>query len=172
VQKKIGLNSEQSAELQALGKSRGGFGTKIHLMSDGEGLPMASVLSPGQRHETQMVDELLDAVCVGGKPGAPKRRFDAIGGDKGYDSEKVRDSIAARGGADVIPRRGRKINDQDSNFDREKYRRRNVVERLVGKLKEFRAISTRYEKLAVCYHAFVQIACALILMRTVFLNRA
>lgn len=146
--------------------------TKIHLLCDGAGRPLACTLTEGQRHEATQTEALLDGVRVAGLAGAPRRRFEAIAGDKGYDARRVREAIERRGGRPVIPRRGRAIAAQDGGFDRAAYRRRNVVERLVGRLKESRAVATRYEKLAACYHAFVHLACILLWLKEPFLNRA
>lgn len=77
---------------------------------------------------------------------------DALAGDKAYRSAKIIDQLDAEHVQPVIPEKGNKANDVDHpDFDREAYRRRNVVERLFGRLKEFRRIFSRFEKTAVNY---------------------
>lgn len=141
-------------------------------MADAQARPLTARITPGQRHESTEVETLLDAIRIGGKPGPPRRRFGAVAGDKAYDSKEVRRAIADRGSVAVIPRRGRTVAEQGPDFDRETYRRRNVVERLVGRLKEFRAIATRYDKLKECYHAMILMGFILLWLKTSFLNEA
>ena len=105
-----------------------------------------------------MLEPLLDGVSIGGKPGPPRRRFDVVAGDKGYDSSDARVAIVLRGGKPLIAPRKRKAGSHPpgaQRFDREQYKRRNVVERLIGRLKESRHIATRYDKLADSFRAFV-----------------
>lgn len=128
---------------------------------------MTATVTGGQRHETTQVEALLDSVCVGGKPGAPRRRFDNTAGDKAYDSEATRQAMDDRGSTPVIPRRGRTVAHQSGDFDRQAYRRRNVVERLVGRLKQYRAIATRYDKLKECFHAMILMGFILIWMKPI-----
>lgn len=136
---------------QGLGYSRGGFGSKLHLICDGRGTPLAAVLTPGQAHESKSAEALLDAVRVGRRK-RPKR----VAGDKGYSYSSVRRMLRARRIAPLIPTR----TDQpaDPSFDREAYKRRNVVERLAGWLKERRRLCTRFEKRADSYLAMVKLA--------------
>lgn len=143
----------------ALGRSRGGFGTKLHLVVDGGGVPLAAVLSPGEAHESRYVEPALGAVRLrrpGRKGGRPRTRPRRLAGDKGYSYPRVRRALRRRGIRAVIPTR----KDQRPNprFDTPTYRRRNVVERLVGWLKESRRLATRFEKLAVNFLAMVKLA--------------
>ncbi len=71
-----------------LGRSRGGFGTKIHLATDGSGLPLNIVLSPGQAHESQFAQRLLDGIGVQRRNGSMKRRGHAVLADKAYSGQK------------------------------------------------------------------------------------
>jgi transposase len=105
-----------------------------------------------------MLEPLLDSVSIGGKPGPPRRRFAVVAGDKGYDSSDARVAIVARGGDPLIPHRKRKDGSYPpgaEHFDKQQYKRRNVVERLIGRLKECRHLATRYDKLADSFRAFV-----------------
>ncbi len=141
----------------ALGRSRGGFGTKVHLLVDGRGIPLAATLTAGQAHESKAVEPTLESVRLK-RPGRgrPRRRPRRLAGDKGYSYSGVRRYLRRRGIKSVIPTR----EDQRRNprFDKETYRRRNVVERCVAWLKECRRLATRYEKLAVTFPGVVKLA--------------
>jgi transposase len=148
----------------ALGRSRGGFGTKLHLAVEGGGLPVNVVLSAGQAHESRFVEPVLDGVHVRQRRGRPRMRPQRAALDRGYSVRPVRAALERRHIVASIPethpqraareRRGRRA----PHFDRQDYRRREGVERCVGRLKEPRRIATRYEKLAVRYLAFVHLA--------------
>lgn len=132
----------------ALGRSRGGFGTKLHLVTDGHGLPLAVVVSPGQAHESQFVAPVLDAVRIARVgPGRPRQRPEAIAGDKGYSYGSIRRWLAQHHIHAVIPTKSNQPTQPD--FDAVAYRQRHVIECTVGLLKEARRIATRYEKLAI-----------------------
>ena len=119
------------------------------------------MLTAGQRHEQHALPALLDrgAVKRAGR-GRPKLRPDRIAGDKGYSSRVARDRLRRRRIGAVIPRKANER--RDGRFDRETYRERNRVERLINRLKQHRAIATRYEKLEETYHALLTIACILL----------
>jgi transposase len=151
---------------EALGRSRGGFSTKLHLVCDDLGNPLAALLTPGQQHEGAVCTELLASVRVrtsaGG--GRPRTRPKLVVADRGYDACGFRRYLRRRGIRCVIPekrvpagkrrrRRGRR-----PRFCRATYRRRNVIERLVGWLKEHRRIATRFEKLASSFMAMVMLS--------------
>src|SRR5215208_4556006 len=149
----------------ALGRSRGGFSTKIHLLSDGTVLPLTAELSAGQAHESKYVEPVLDRVRVRRcRAGRPRRRPRRLAGDKGYSYPRVRAALRRRHIGAVIAERddqrerrahrpGRK-----PQFDKAAYRQRHVIENCVGWLKEARGLATRYEKLAVHYLALVKLA--------------
>ena len=142
---------------QALGYSRGGFGTKVHLVVDGRGTPLAATVTPGQAHESKSVELTLGAVRLPSrKRGRPRTRPRRLAGDKGYSYPRIRRYLRARGIRPVIPTRA----DQRANpkFDRDRYRQRNVIERCMGWLKESRRVGTRHEKLAVNYLAMFTLA--------------
>jgi transposase len=124
------------------------------------------VLTPGQRHDSTQLELLLDAIRVprpGGR-GRPRKRPDRLIGDKGYSYDRCRCALRRRGIPYVIPER----DDQRARrthrpgrkpaFDKEVYRRRNVVERCVNRLKQWRGIATRFEKRATNYRAMVVVA--------------
>jgi len=126
------------------------------MISDGEGLPIAVQLSPGQCHESTRFEETMDAVRIRQPVGPPRRRPDAVAGDKAYGCQRVRDWLKRRRIEDVIPTKSNQ--ERNPRFDRDAYKRRNVIERCIGWLKEFRRILTRFEKLAVNYLAMLKLA--------------
>jgi transposase len=146
---------------QALGRSQGGFSTKIHMRAEGGGKPITFLLTAGQLHEQSVFAPLMEhgAVKRAGR-GQPRLRPDRVVGDKGYSSRKVRRYLQRRGICAVIARRSNEPSQK--RFDRERYRERNRVERLINRLKQARRVATRYEKLAVNYLAMVTIAAILI----------
>jgi transposase len=138
--------------LQGLGRSAGGFTTKIHVLTEALGLPLDLVLSGGQQHDVTQAQLLL-----WGQPG------EYVLADKGYDAQYVRDLILAQGGQPVLPeRRNRK---QPQGYDRELYKARYSVECFFNKLKYYRRVFSRFDKLGLRYIAFVQFAALLIWLR-------
>ncbi|MFB6628221.1 IS5 family transposase [Streptomyces sp. NPDC056374] len=160
---------------QALGRSRGGLTTKVHLACDGRCLPLAVVVTPGNVNDSTVFDEVMEALRVPrAGAGRPRRRPDAVVADKAYSSRAIRQTLRRRGIRAVIPERS----DQKGNrvrrgqtggrppvFDRELYRARNVVERCFNRLKQFRVIATRFDKLATRYKAGVHLASLILWLR-------
>jgi transposase len=147
--------------VEALGRSQGGFSTKIHLRAEGTGKPMALLITAGQRHEQTVFEPLMEtgAVKRAGR-GRPRIRPQRVVGDKGYSSKHIRQYLRRRGIGIVIPRRADER--QRGPFDRAAYRQRNVAERLVNRLKQFRRIATRYEQCAVNYLGMLTLAAILL----------
>ena len=144
------------AQDEALGRSQSGFSTKLHLRAEGNGRPITAVLTGGERHEQIALEALLDTGAIRRKGrGRPRLRPRRVAGDKGYSSPTARRRLRSRRITPVIPtkRDQRRL----PGFDREAYRRRNLVERLINRMKQFRRIATRYEKRAVNYLAMVTI---------------
>ncbi len=123
---------------------------------------MTWTLTPGQAHEATQVAALLErgAVARPGR-GRPRLRPDRVVGDKGYTGRAIRTYLRRRGIGAVIPRR-RTESRRGARFDRAAYRERNQVERTINRLKQNRAIATRYEKLEETYHAFITLAAILL----------
>ena len=142
----------------ALGRSQGGFGTKVHVVCDGRGRPLGVVLTPGQQHESTVFEAVLDTVAVPQRGRPPRRRPRHVAGDKAYNHHRVRGWLRARRLGAVIPRFR---NQRRYRFDKVRYKARNVVERLIGWLKERRRLATRFEKLAVNFLAMLKIAMTL-----------
>lgn len=141
---------------EALGRSQGGFSTKVHRRAEGHGRPMALVLTPGQRHETTAFEALMQGGAVKRPGRRPRRRPRRVVADKAYSSRAIRRWLRQRGIRAVIPR---KCNERQRRpFDRHWYRQRNRIERLINRCKQFRRIATRYEKRAHNYLAMWLIA--------------
>lgn len=120
-------------------------------------MPLSAVVTAGQAPESKSVEAVLAGVRLR-RPGRgrPRRRPRRLAGDKGYSYRRVRRYLRRRGIKAVIPTR----KDQRPNprFDKAAYRRRNVIERCIGWLKESRRVGTRFEKLAVNFLAMVKLA--------------
>jgi transposase len=130
-------------------------------LCEAAGRPIAATITPGQAAEVEQAEALLDRVAIGGKPGPKRRRFARVVGDKGYDSEPLRQSVRRRGMRPVFAHR--RLPDgthplRARGFDKEVYRRRCVVECLIGRVKEWRSIATRYAKLGQNFLAFITLA--------------
>ena len=125
---------------QALGRSRGGFSTKIHVSVDGLGNPLRFILTGGQRHDITQAEEL-----IAGYAG------EQVLADKGYDSQAV-----------IPPRSNRK---EPAGYDRHLYRERHLVECFINKIKHYRRIFSRFEKLDTRYLGFLHFTAALIWLR-------
>lgn len=157
--------ARRSAGEQALGRSRGGFSAKLHLRADAHGLPVALHLTSGERHDLLAVEPLFNqGILRTGRRGRPRWKPAAVIADKAYSAAWLLDVLRCKGIVPIIPNRV----DQPSNadFNRHAYRQRNLIERLVSKLKQFRRVAIRYDKLATHYLAFVQIASMMVWLRS------
>jgi transposase len=133
----------------------------VHLRAEGGGKPITAVLTGGERHEQIALEALLDqgAVPRQGR-GRPRLRPRRVAGDKAYSSPTARRRLRRRGIVPVIPtKRDQK---RQAKFDREAYRARNRIERLINRLKQFRRIATRYEKRGDNYLAMLTIGMILL----------
>ena len=136
-----------------MSRSRGGLTTKIHALVDACGLPIALKLTPGQDHDGRSAADMLEAIGPG----------QVLLADRAYDSDALRSDLKARGAwANVKPKSTRK---RAQPFSALLYKERNLVERFFSKLKHFRGVATRYDKLAENYLAGVKLASARIWMR-------
>jgi transposase len=117
-------------------------------------------LTPGARHEAAVFEPLFLAFLAHLAALNLRGKLHFLAGDKGYDSVKIVELCRAHQVEPVIPKRaGPQGQDrQDPHFDRQLYRRRNIIERCLGWLKEFRRVATRYEKLAATFSAMIQLA--------------
>lgn len=130
-------------------------------MTDGVGTPLAAQLTASQAHDFTAFETVMGKVRICGPKGRPRTRPDVVAADKAYDAGRIRKNVRSRGIKAVIPEKckphGRKPG-RPIRLDKEKYKRRNVVERTAGFLKHKRRIATRYEKTARNYMAQVHLA--------------
>lgn len=139
-------------EKEALGRSRGGFSTKIHVATSGLGLPVELQVTPGQQADVTQGPALL----AGHQP-------EKVIADKGYDSDAFVQIIEAAGAEAVIPPRKKRTEPRE--YDKALYKERNLIERFINRIKQFRRVATRYEKTARNFLAFVQVASIMVLLR-------
>jgi transposase len=145
----------------ALGRSRGGFSTKIHILCDGQGYPLHFHLTAGQAHDSTALVSLLQGAdeSVVDCDGEPVAWPVALAGDKGYRADWIDEFLLKLGITPVIP--SKENEDREARpvqFDREAYRRRSVVECLIGWLKECRRLFSRFEKSAKNYGGMVKMS--------------
>ena len=146
----FGSRRKRGADLQAIGRSRGGRTTKIHAVVDGSGRPLALQLTPGQRGDAPVAAALLGSL--------PPSRLCAA--DTAYDSDALRSFLIQRGTEPVIPNNPTRKRLQP--FDPAAYKQRNIIERTFCRLKDWRRIATRYDKLAANFAS----ACCLAIIIT------
>lgn len=136
---------KKDQEEQAIGKSRGGLTTKIHACVDALGHPIRLLLTPGQASEYGQAQALIDGFSA-----------EYVVADKGYDANEFIETIEKSGATPVVPPRSHRK--AKRNYDKELYKERNLVERFFMKIKNFRRIATRYERLERNYMAMLNIA--------------
>src|SRR4029077_2274281 len=147
-----GRERKRGAKTQALGRSRGGLTTKIHMLCDGLGRPLRFMLTAGQRHDNLTAKALLEGF-----------KAEAVLADRAYDNNDLRKTIADMDAEAVIPStRSRKV---PIPHDQAIYKLRNRIERCFNKLKHFRRFATRYDRRADYFLAFVHIAAICIWLR-------
>lgn len=148
-------------EDHALGRSRGGWGTKIHILCDAEGRPLHFELSAGQAHDSSMLDTLLVGAdkVLRDERGVAMAWPAALAGDKGYRAQWIDRYLLDLGIKPVIPSRSNeRLEGRLVRFDKSAYRRRSIIECLIGWLKESRRIVTRFEKTATNFGGMVKLA--------------
>lgn len=122
---------------QAIGRSKGGLSTKIHTVCDGLGNPTAFHLTPGQHHDLAGADALMGIMT----------KAETVLADKAYDAdERVRQILHKKGCEVVIPPKSNRK--KPSHYDKDTYKERHLIENFYAKLKQYRAIATRYDKTA------------------------
>ncbi|WP_428846814.1 IS5 family transposase [Nocardia terpenica] len=147
----------------AIGRSRGGLTTKVHLAADGHGHGLAVLLTPGQTNDSPLLPPLLEAVVVPRLDGGPPRRNpEVVIADRAYSAASNRALLRRKRIQAVIPERRDQVANRKRkgraggrapSFDARTYTRRNVIERAFSKAKHWRAVATRFDKLAVTYRA-------------------
>lgn len=161
---------------EALGRSRGGLSTKIHLVADRRCRPIVTLLTPGQHGDSPRFVPLMDKIRIRRRDGVgrPRKRPGRVMADKAYSSRANRRYLRRHGIKAVIPVK----KDQAANrkklgsrggrppvFDREAYKDRNTVERCVNKLRQHRAVATRYDKRQRIYQGTIDVASIRIWLR-------
>ena len=136
-----------TAQPQAIGKSRAGLTTKIHLATDAYGLPINFQITGGEIHDCTAACDLIEKLPVS----------EAVVADNGYDSEPIRQQIEGRGSRAVIPRRERSLKG-NGDTDWGLYKYRHLVENAFARLKHYRVVATRYDNLKRNYESMVAIA--------------
>ncbi|MBC7238162.1 MAG: IS5 family transposase [Chloroflexi bacterium] len=135
---------------QALGRGRGGLSTKIHATVDALGNPTGFHLTPGQAHDLQGADVLLKDTPA-----------QTVIADKAYDAQaRLIEPLLNKGKAVVIP--SRVTNRQPREYDRELYKARHLIENFFARLKQYRAIATRYDKTARNFLGAIHLAASMV----------
>jgi transposase len=137
---------------QSLGRSRGGFSTKIHLATDALGNALRFILTGGERNDITQAELLVADLAA-----------DQVIADKGYDAEAFIMKLKERNMEVVIPsRRNRK---EQRKIDEHLYKERHLIENQIGKLKHFRRVFSRFDKLAKNYLSFIYFASTVVWLR-------
>ncbi len=136
---------------QAPGRSRGGFGAKVHIAVDALGNPVRLILTGGQAADVTQGGTLIAGIGA-----------EHVIADKGYDSNELVAAIEAGGAEAAIPPRSDRKEERE--YDKHLYKDRNLIERFINRAKQCRRIATRYEKTARNYLAFWQLASIMILL--------
>jgi transposase len=132
-------------EQPELGRSCGGFSSKIHAKVDSLGMPLGFIITPGQSSDINQAEALVgEEFCKN------------LLADKGYDSNTFREFLQDKGIDPVIP--GKKNRIEYIEYDKHTYKERNAVERFFGRVKEYRRIATRFDKTVVMFRAGLVIA--------------
>ena len=143
---------QKSQTKQALGRSKGGFTTKIHALVDGLGYPLKMTLTGGQRHDITQAEpltrELSDTTLIA---------------DRGYESAVLIESLAKKGCRVVMP--PQKNSKVQRVYDRHIYKERHLIECFFGKTKHFRRVFSRFDKTAKVFLGFLHFVSVLIWLR-------
>jgi transposase len=148
------LSAEELKQKQDIGLSRGGKNTKILALVDGLGNPIRLTFTGGEVHASKQAIPLLDGFSIAGN---------AVLGDRAFGSVEILAFIRNNGGTVVIPPKSNMVKPWDCDFSR--YKERHLVECFFNKLKHFRRVATRYDKLSFMFQAFTYLACIMIWLK-------
>jgi transposase len=149
--------------------------TKIHLAADWRCRPVSRTTTAGQRHDSTAFEQVMAGIRIERPTGGrPRTRPAQLLGDKAFASKAIRSHLRRRGIQATIPepadrkanraRRGRD-GGRPPRFDPERYKQRNIVERCINKLKQFRAVATRYDKRHYIFRGTIDVASIRIWLR-------
>ena len=139
----------KGGQSEAVGRSRGGLSTKIHMVTDAQGQPVRFSLTGGERADVSQAIPLLAGIDTGG-----------VIADKGYESNRILAFIHDQGAEAVIPP---KSNRRDPwEYDRQLYRTRNLIERAFNKLKQWRRLATRYDRKSIYFLSALHLVAAIV----------
>jgi len=134
-----------------LGRSRGGFGTKLHIAVDGLGNPVEFILTGGQEADINQGEALIEGHD-------PKGMIV----DKGYDGDDFVAAIDAGGAEAVIPPRKNRVVKRE--YDEHLYKGRDLAERFINRIKQYRRVATRHEKTPRNFMSFIHMAAIMVLL--------
>ena len=137
---------------EGLGRSRGGFSSKIHVVTEAKGRPLVLTITPGQSADIEQAGALLSDINA-----------EAVAADKAYDADALVVQLQAKGIHVVIPSRANR--NPSREYDRDVYKQRNAIERFFGKIKHYRRVFSRFEKTCRNYKAMLHFVSALIWLR-------
>jgi transposase len=143
---------KRGQQIQALGRSKGGFSTKIHLSTEALGNPLEVILTPGEASDCPMMPRLIEG-----------RKAQHVLADKGYDSDDNRMQIKAAGAAPCIPSKANRSQKQPCDYDL--YEERHQIEGTFSKLKYFRRIFSRFDKYAAHFLSFIHFAATILWLK-------
>jgi transposase len=146
----LGIGRKRGEQTQAIGRSRGGRNTKIHAIADAKGRLLSILLTGGEAHDCPVAERLIRR-C---------KAAEELLGDKAYDSAELRESLEDRGTKPVIPNKSNRK--QPFSFSQKSYKNRHRIENAFCRLKDFRRIATRYDKLARNFLASICLAAAIV----------
>jgi transposase len=146
----LGLGRKRGEQKQAIGRSRGGRNTKIHAIAEAKGRLLSILLSGGEAHDCPPAQRLIRRTKAASK----------LLGDKAYDSAELRQWLKDRGTKPVVPNRSNRK--QPFSFDKKSYKQRHRIENAFCRLKDFRRIATRYDRLARNFLASVCLVAAIV----------
>ncbi|MFD0337094.1 IS5 family transposase [Streptomyces sp. NPDC127117] len=161
---------------EGLGRSRGGFTSKLHLSADGRCRPLPLLVTPGQRADCPQFIAVLEKIRVPRiGPGRSRRNPDSLAADRAYSNGIVREYLRRRGIRHTIPEKADSRvarlhkgshGGRPCGFDENRYKKRNTVQRAINRLKQSRAVATRYGERGCAFLSTATAASVAIRLRT------